>query len=141
SAGGMGITIGRQAGRLAAAPLPGKGVAARAIFAWSGPSGHAQVAVMGQRTGLRLGPYIAARCLHALLAAGFTWLILGPLQGWVDVGALPVLAPWWAAQSLTFGARLFHATATAAQLALGMLGVVGVGAALGRLAVFWTRVR
>jgi len=139
--GGMEITIGAKAASLAAAPLLDKAVAASAIIAWSGLSVHAQVAVMVHRTDIRLAPYIAARCLHALLAAGFTWLILGPLQGWVDVGALPVLAPWWAAQSLTFGARLFHATATAAQLALGMLGVVGVGAALGRLAVFWTRVR
>lgn len=143
--GTMEITIGSRAASIAAAPLLDKAVAASAIIAWSGLSVHAQVAVMVHGTDIRLAPYILARTLHALLAAGFTWLIMGPLGGLGSGGPwpalLPVLAPAWAAQSVSFGARLFHATATAAQLALVMAAAAGVGAAWGRLVLFWTRIR
>ncbi|HEY8416962.1 MAG TPA: sporulation integral membrane protein YlbJ [Limnochordales bacterium] len=135
------ITIGAQAASSAAAPLMEKAVAASAIIAWSGLSVHAQVAALLHGTDIRLGPYIAARALHSLLAAACTWVLLGPAHGLWQAAHWPVLAPAWAVQPLSFGARLFHSTATATQMALGMLAVVGATAAMRRLAVFWARIR
>lgn len=135
------ITIGAQTASTASASLLEKAVAASAVIGWSGLSVHAQVAVMVHGTGIRLGPYIAARSLHAALAAAWTWLLLGPLgaQAGARLPGLATLTPLWAAQSVSFGARLYHATATATQLAVGMLLVVAAGWILRRLAVFWTR--
>ncbi|MBO8142223.1 MAG: hypothetical protein H0Z37_08630, partial [Firmicutes bacterium] len=118
-----------------------KAVAASAIIAWSGLSVHAQVAAMVHGTDIRLWPYVSARALHALLAAAFTWLILGPGRGLSNMALLPAMAPMWATGSLTFAARLFHATATATQLALVPLAALAAGAAVRRLALFWARIR
>lgn len=65
-------------------------MAAGGIIAWSGLSVHAQVAALTRHTDLRLRPYILARLAHALLAAGFT-LMLVEVVGFA--GAAPVLAP------------------------------------------------
>ena len=139
--GAFEITIGAQTASTAAAPLMEKAVAASAVIAWSGLSVHAQVAAMLQGTDIRLGPYIAARTLHALLAGACTWVLMGPAHGLWQAAHWPAWAPVWAAQSLSFGARLFHSTATATQMALGMLAVVGAAATARRLAVFWARLR
>src|SRR5690606_17740332 len=77
--GTMEITIGSRAASIAAAPLLDKAVAVSAIIPWRGLSVHAQVAVMVHGTDIRLAPYFLARTLHALLAAGFTWLIMGQI--------------------------------------------------------------
>lgn len=139
------ITIGAKAASEAAAPLLEKIAAASGIIAWSGLSVQAQVAVMLRGTDIRLAPYIFARFLHAVLAALTAWVVLGPAGTWLGSGALgtalPVLPPVWALQPLSFGGRLFHATATATQMALALLLVVGIGAAVGRFQAFWARVR
>lgn len=143
--GAVEITIGAKTASEATAPLLDKAVAASAIVAWSGLSVHAQVAVMLRGTDIRLGPYIAARFLHAVLAAIAAWFALGPAGAWLGGGvpgaALPVLPPVWAVQPLSFGGRLFHATATATQLGLLMMLVAGIGSVIGRWTAFWTRSR
>lgn len=138
--GSVEITNGAQAASVANAPLLYKTVAAAGIIAWSGLSVHAQVAAMVHGTNIRVAPYIIARALHAVLAAFFAWVLMGPAHGVFQFGSVPVIAPMWAAQSLGFGERLFHATATAAQLGLGALALVGIGTVGRRLALFLARV-
>src|SRR5690606_22823787 len=120
-------------------------VAASAIVAWSGLSVHAQVAVMLRGTDIRLGPYIAARFLHAVLAAIAAWFALGPAGAWLGGGgpgaAPPVLPPVWLVRPLSRVGRVFRATATATQLGLSILVVAGVGSASGRWTAFWSRAR
>lgn len=138
--GSVEITNGAQAASVANAPLLYKTVAASGIIAWSGLSVHAQVAAMVHGTDIRVAPYIIARGLHAVLAALFAWLLMGPAHGVFQFGSVPVLAPMWAADSLDFAQRLFHATATAAQFGVGAMALVGIGTWGRRLAVFWARV-
>lgn len=135
------ITNGARAASAANASLLHKVMATSGIIAWSGLSVHAQVAAMLHGTNIRLGPYIAARALHGVLAAFFAWLLLGPASRFVGSSPIPVIAPIWAIESASFGARLFHATASAAQFALGCLLIVGCGMFLGKLGVFWTKAR
>lgn len=135
------ITNGAKAASVANAPLLHKVVATSAVIAWSGLSVHAQVAAMLHGTNIRIAPYIVARTGHALLAAVFAWLLMGPAQSYFNTSAVPVLSPIWAAEALTFGARLFHATASATQIALASGAVVGVGIAVGRLRLFWAKLR
>jgi len=135
------MTNGAQAASAANAPLLHKAVAAAAIIAWSGLSVHAQVAAMVHGTQIRIAPYIVARGLHAALAAVFAWVLMGPAQGVFDVGAVPVVAPAWAAQAVGFTNTLFHATAGAAQLGVASLALVAVGVVFRRCALFWTRIR
>jgi len=84
------ITIGCQTASQSPAPLVQQLMAAGGIIAWSGLSVHAQVAALTRHTDLRLRPYILARLAHALLAAGFT-LMLVEVVGFA--GVAPVLAP------------------------------------------------
>lgn len=135
------ITNGAQVASTANAPLMHKLAVTSGIIAWSGLSVHTQVAAMLHGTNIRITPYVVSRGLHALLAAGFAWLLLGPAHGLIDLSAVPVFAPLWAAETLSFSARLFHATASATQFALVSFGVVGVGALLGKLDVFWSSSR
>ena len=85
---------------------------------------------------IRIAPYIVARGLHAALAAVFAWVLMGPAQGVFDVGAVPVVAPAWAAQAVGFTNTLFHATAGAAQLGVASLALVAVGVVFRRCALF-----
>ncbi|MBE3553192.1 MAG: sporulation integral membrane protein YlbJ [Kyrpidia tusciae] len=66
------IDIGTAQVAAAKAPLIDQLVMASAIIAWSGFSVHAQVASVVTGTDIRIGPYFAARGLHAGLAALFT---------------------------------------------------------------------
>lgn len=135
------ITNGAQAASTANAPLLHRTVVAAGIIGWSGLSVHAQVAAMVHGTGIRVVPYVVARALHGILAALFAWMLLGPAHGIVDLSFVPVLAPVWAAQPLSFGTTLFHATASAAQLGLAGLGLVGLGRLAQRIALVWVRSR
>lgn len=135
------ITNGARAASAANASLLYKVAIASGIIAWSGLSVHAQVAAMLHGTNIRLTPYIIARSVHAVLATVFAWLLLGPAHGVFNMKAIPVIAPLWATETVTFGARLFHATAGATQFALASLAVVAAGAIFGKLSVFWTRLR
>ncbi len=79
------IDLGSMAAGRAAAPLVDKAMIASWIIAWSGLCVHGQVASVIHDTDIRMGPYMAARFLHGLFAAIFTWMLMGPL--------VPVFAP------------------------------------------------
>ncbi len=72
------ITNGASLSAQAAAPLFQRVAICSAIIAWSGLSVHAQVATMVNGTDIRVKPYIFARMLHAVLAAGATFIFLSP---------------------------------------------------------------
>ena len=74
------ITNGANLAAQATAPLFQKVAICSAIIAWSGFSVHAQVASMIQNTDIRIGAYIWARVLHAVLAALCTFLFMSPAQ-------------------------------------------------------------
>ena len=113
------ITMGTQVASQAHAPLVARVMAASAVIAWSGLSVHAQVAAVTQGTDIRMGVYIGARVLHAVLAAVFTAFIMGPGQSAIarvvpalSRGYSPALAPAFApsvgAMSLAQWAQRLH---------------------------------
>lgn len=73
------IDLGTMASSQAAAPLLDRAMVAGWIIAWSGLSVHGQVASVVHDTDIRMGPYVAARFLHGLFAAIYTWFLMGPL--------------------------------------------------------------
>lgn len=83
------ITIGTQMASQANASLVQRLMAASAIIAWSGLSVHAQVAAMMQGTDVEMGPYVAARLLHAILAGAICYVLMGPLAAIADLLAVP----------------------------------------------------
>nr|PZN70759.1 MAG: sporulation integral membrane protein YlbJ [Bacillota bacterium] len=78
------------ASRATGAPLVQQVAVAGAIIAWSGLSVHGQVASVLSGTDIRMGPYVAARLLHAVLAFIAT-LAFMPLTGPLALGAARVL--------------------------------------------------
>ena len=92
--GALEITNGTQAASQASADLVQRAAAASFVIGWSGLSVHAQVAALVQGTGIRIGPYVAARLLHGVLAGGLTALLLhqglGPALAAVAGGPPPV---------------------------------------------------
>ncbi len=89
------ITIGTQAASQAGAALLSRVAAAGAVIAWSGLSVHAQVAAMVQGSGMKILPYMAARILHAVVAAAYTVLLWKPVAALARGWAMPVF--WQAA--------------------------------------------
>ncbi len=79
------IDLGSMAAGRASAPLVDKAMIASWIIAWSGLCVHGQVASVIHDTDIRMAPYMAARFLHGLFAAIFTWMLMGPL--------MPVFSP------------------------------------------------
>jgi sporulation integral membrane protein YlbJ len=79
------IDLGTMVASTAAAPVLDKVMIASWIIAWSGLSVHCQVASVIHDTDIGMGPYVAARFLHGVFAAFYTWILMGPLA--------PVLAP------------------------------------------------
>jgi sporulation integral membrane protein YlbJ len=79
------IDLGTMAASQAVAPLLDKVVIASWIIAWSGLCVHGQVASVIHDTDIRMGPYMAARFLHGLFAAGFTYFLI--------IALAPVYAP------------------------------------------------
>lgn len=73
------IDLGTVAASQATAPLLDKMIIASWIIAWSGLSVHGQVASVIHDTDIRMGPYMAARFIHGLCAAWYTWFLMGPL--------------------------------------------------------------
>ncbi|EGO65141.1 sporulation integral membrane protein YlbJ [Acetonema longum] len=86
------IDLGCLAASQAQAPLGEKVAAAAAIIAWSGLSVHGQVASIVIESGIRIGPYMISRLLHAVLAAIVTVLLMGPASSIAKFAALPVMA-------------------------------------------------
>lgn len=99
------IDLGCQAAADAAGvAMEEKLIALGMIIAWSGLSVHCQVASIISKTDLRITPYIAARAIHALIAGGYTALLLGPAGNLLSGVAVPVflttvpsggLSFWW----------------------------------------------
>ena len=89
------IDLGALAASQADAPLIEKVVIASGIIAWSGISVHGQVASIVIESGIRMLPYMVARFLHALLAAGITIiLMMDPAYSLIKLLTIPVmLAP------------------------------------------------
>lgn len=81
-AGFFEMTLGAQTASLAPEhiPLSYKIAIAGAITSWSGLSVHAQVASILSKTDIRYLPYLFARLLHGLFAAGITILIWNPVH-------------------------------------------------------------
>ncbi|MWV44612.1 sporulation integral membrane protein YlbJ [Paenibacillus sp. HJL G12] len=77
------VTLGaRSAGEAAlSVPLPYKAAAAAFILSWGGLSVHAQIASILHATNLRYLPFMIARLIHAILAAGLVLLLWNPLMG------------------------------------------------------------
>jgi sporulation integral membrane protein YlbJ len=74
------IDLGTVAVSQAAAPLGQRLVLASAVIAWSGLCVHGQVASVIHGTDIRMGPYVVARLLHAILAGLYTYILMGPMM-------------------------------------------------------------
>lgn len=86
------IDLGALAASQADAPLLQKTVIASGIIAWSGLSVHGQVASIVIESGIRMLPYMVARLLHAILAAGITIiLMIAPFQSVIKLVTVPVM--------------------------------------------------
>ncbi|WP_378955468.1 sporulation integral membrane protein YlbJ [Pelosinus sp. sgz500959] len=86
------IDLGALAASQADAPLIEKVVIASGIIAWSGISVHGQVASIVIESGIRMLPYMVARLLHALLAAGITViLMIDPVHSIIKLLTIPVM--------------------------------------------------
>jgi sporulation integral membrane protein YlbJ len=105
------IDLGALAAAQADAPLAQKLAVASAIIAWSGLSVHGQVASIVIESGIRMGPYLFGRLLHAVLAGAFTILFLGPGQPVVKQVAVPVFLNTTGSHTLPFWLdRFMHLT-------------------------------
>ncbi|MBD7969623.1 sporulation integral membrane protein YlbJ [Paenibacillus gallinarum] len=79
------VTLGaRYAGTLEGIPLIYKVAAAACILSWGGLSVHAQVVSILNSTPLRYLPFMFARAVHAILAAGIVFLCWNPIMNSVD---------------------------------------------------------
>ena len=85
------LDLGTMAASQADAPLAEKLAVASAIIAWSGLSVHGQVASIVIESGIRMGPYMVGRVLHAILAAVITIVLIDLKEIATDFSAVPVL--------------------------------------------------
>jgi len=75
------VTLGAQsASEVNSIPLIWKAAVASAIVSWGGFSVHAQVASILSKTDIRVGPYLIARAIHAVLASMLTFVLWNPLE-------------------------------------------------------------
>jgi sporulation integral membrane protein YlbJ len=86
------IDIGAAAVAQSHAPFLQQLMLVSAIIAWSGLSVHGQVASVLTGTDISMKPYFLARLLHAVLAALYTPVFLGPLAHAATGLALPAYA-------------------------------------------------
>ena len=100
------IDLGAMAASQADAPLAEKVAIASAIIAWSGLSVHGQVASIVIESGIRMGPYMAGRLIHAILAAMITIGIMNIKQLASDITSVPVLQKMGTYQAYSFAGRL-----------------------------------
>ncbi len=135
-AGLLEITNGAQ--HLAAAPAPPlpRLAALSAVLGWGGLSVLAQVAAVTRGTRLRLGPFVAARALHATLAALLTVALYDParhaIPAWLGPAAAP---PGGAAAWLALLAAAGHL------LALTVAGLAAASAVAATAALAGKRMR
>ncbi|MBE3582799.1 MAG: sporulation integral membrane protein YlbJ [Limnochordaceae bacterium] len=105
-AGLLELDVGVAQAAATASPLLDRLVIASAIIAWSGLSVHGQVASIVQGTDIRMGPYEAARLLHALIAGFYTAvaLFLFPRTATALADSLGFVPSWhWLASLLNGG--------------------------------------
>lgn len=124
-AGLLEIDLGTVAASKATAPLVQQALVASAIIGWSGLSVHGQVASVLSGTDIRMGPYVVARLLHAVLAAVVTVPLLASPVAPVPVAVL--FGPL--AGGPGFLGRLGHAAAWSLGMPLALLAT-GLAAAL-----------
>lgn len=118
------ITIGCNVASQALAPLMEQVIMISAIIAWSGFSVHAQVAAIINDTDIRLGPYLLARMLQAVVAGIITWLLWGHLSQTTSLFALPVFLQTQAGASIgAWWQRLTYASLRASILLGGILAI------------------
>ncbi|MCL6477631.1 MAG: sporulation integral membrane protein YlbJ [Peptococcaceae bacterium] len=86
------MTIGSKLASESAAPLAHQVTAVSLILAWSGLSGHAQVASMISETDIRMFPFICMRLAHAALAALYTVTLFSPAMPLAGSLAIPAVA-------------------------------------------------
>lgn len=96
------IDLGAMAASQAEAPLMQKAAITSAIIAWSGLSVHGQVASIVIESGIRMGPYMAARLLHAIIAAILTVAFMGSSEHLSGLLTLPVMFNVGNTNSLSF---------------------------------------
>jgi sporulation integral membrane protein YlbJ len=133
------------AARSTGAPLLQQVAIAGAIIGWSGLSVHGQVASVLTGTDIRMGPYVVARLLHAVLAFIGT-LVLLPAAGTVGLEItrlLPVLGglPSTLTQS-TFWDLFYRGASWSIAVPLGLALIGSAAAVLSggiRLTHFYTR--
>lgn len=133
------IDIGTLAASQAQAPLAQRVMIASAIIAWSGLSVHGQVASVINGTDIRMGPYVAARFLHAFFAAAYTALLLPQLPNLTGQAVLATFAPTWggATASAPYLSRLSYAS----WLAGSFLFLAAAGALTITLVNFFRRLK
>ncbi|TVY09423.1 sporulation integral membrane protein YlbJ [Paenibacillus cremeus] len=74
------VTLGaKAAGAAAGIPLMYKAAIAAWVLSWAGLSVHGQIVSLLHHTNLRYFPFLAARFLHGLLAAGLVLVLWAPL--------------------------------------------------------------
>lgn len=86
------ITLGSQLAAQApnTVPMLQKVMVVGAIIAWSGISVHAQVASFISGTKMKMTPFIVSRFIHAVLAAAYTYILMGPLSPVLSRYSVPV---------------------------------------------------
>lgn len=101
------VTLGASAaGSAAAVPPAFKAAGAAFILSWGGLSVHAQVVSILSGTGIRYWPFLAARSLHAVLAAGTALLLWQPLRETAVPAWLGAAAGWSGAGAAAAGLGL-----------------------------------
>lgn len=108
------VTLGARASAAPEGiPLIYKAAAAAFILSWGGLSVHAQVASILNEADLRYAPFLLARLLHAILAAGLLLLLWRPLMdaapAWMRLpeGALQAGESQYGWSAITSGFQTF----------------------------------
>lgn len=121
------IDLGTVAASQAAAPFVQKALMASAVIAWSGLSVHGQVASVITGTDIRMGPYILARLVHAVVAALYTLLLVPLMLGPWPIATLPPGGPALSGLGL-FGWVLGRSALLAAAMPLALAAAGALGA-------------
>ncbi|MGI9951099.1 sporulation integral membrane protein YlbJ [Moorellaceae bacterium AZ2] len=125
AAGILEMTIGTKTAGELPLPAPARLAAISFILGWAGFSVHAQVAAMISGTDLRLGPFVGARLLHAVLASKLVLFFYGPAEPVVKLLNAPFshmsTAPWTALWIYYTGFALLTLVFFTSLTALGLL--------------------
>lgn len=116
------IDLGTMAASKAAAPVLDKVIIASWIIAWSGLCVHGQVASVIHDTDIRMGPYVAARLLHGVFAAFYTWFLMRTLA--------PVFAPLGQHLTLSKSFNLIDRIVFSGEQLLVIMGVLLISSIL-----------